>query len=530
MGTGINTDPPDHSASGDNRQPRIGGPPIRSRYYSPGIQSELQRRNPVHRSLEEEELAFQDSSVIESEPPQSHQQPHLEAIQENPSLEELLAIESLEFAVDQEWRGNQVDTQGQGIDQSIHLEGRGVNMEELANQMAAMRTELEATKGYNANLQLELQRMGEKLTTMENSQITTAGSNRPGILKPDKFSHNENESWPNFRRRFEHCAMFNGWNGQQQKLALVSAMSDKAADVVRDLQVDDFFTIRNMLDAYEARFMPAAQSDIVRIQFDKCRQNPRESVLEYHSRLRALYRRAYPASQDDTQLIRRFAFGLANPWVQQMVLRKQAKTYDEALEAALNEAAVMDVSDALKTGASSMTNPLPSSTNLGGGEGHAEPMEIGALVGNVGNNECMFCGKPGHWKSQCQLWSKARRLLTGKRFNNRPNQAGNGNRGNARGFFGRGRGRPGGRGRGRTASSPRDTDRQRSMFRQMVAAIQSGEFSWDEEDAEEQQGVAALDEVREDQDDEEVSAEALDELVASLTDAEIDELFESGFA
>ena len=463
--------------------------------------------------------------LAEAEEPQQSQS------QDTQDIEQLLStfgdqqtgfISDQEFALDHE--GIQFD------DRDVRMQS-SPSMEELTQNMAAMRAELNAANGLNATLQADMQRLADKLATMENSQIETAGSNRPGILKPDKFGHGDNESWPNFRRRFEHCALFNGWNTQQQKLALVSAMADKAADVVQDLQVKDFFNIGNMLDAYEARFMPAAQSDIVRIQFDKCRQSSRESVLEYHSRLRALYRRAYPESTDDTQLIRRFAFGLANPWVQQMVLRKQAKTYDDALEAALNEAAVMDVADALKTGASSMTNQLPNSANASGHDGHPEPMEIGAMGGNLGSNECMFCGKQGHWKSQCQLWAKARRLLAGKRFNGRtgPTGGGSSQRGNARGLVGRGRGRAGGRGRGRTFQAPpnRDPDRQRSMFRQVVAAMQNGEFDDDEE--EENSCVAALDQGLEN-DEGGIDADELDELVASLTDAEVDALFESGFA
>ena len=398
-------------------------------------------------------------------------------------------------------------------------------MEVLRAELNAMRGELNQAQDHSRELVNQVRQLQAQINEMEQNRPVGANAPRPGILKPDTFGHKEQESWPNFRRRFEHCARFNGWDSEQQKLALVSAMVGKAADAVGDLKVENFLDCQQMLEAFEKRFMPASQSDIVRIQFDRCRQNARESVLEFHARLRALYRRAYPNSTDDTQLIRRFAFGLANPLVQQMVLRKQVQKYDDALEAALNESAVMDVTQTLRSGVSSSTNLLPSTTGLTASEGGPEPMEIGAL----GPNECMFCGRTGHWKSKCQLWNKARRLLANRRGGGRGVRPIAGAEVGERGSLG-GRGRnPGMRGRGRTPGNPnqRNRDRQRGMFRQIVAAMQNGEFDVDwEEDEADTNHVAALEEPEE----EVPEGDELDDLVASMTDEEIDELFKSGFA
>ena len=66
------------------------------------------------------------------------------------------------------------------------------------------------------------------------------------------------------------------------------------------------------------------------------------------------------------------------------------------------------------------------------------------------------------------------------------------------------------------------------MFRQVVAAMQNGEFD-DEDEDEDPHQVAALGQVP-DMEEGDIDADELDELVASLTDAEVDALFESGFA
>ena len=406
----------------------------------------------------------------------------------------------------------------------IEQEGNMATPEEVNAMMAELnllKVQLQNENASKTALQAELLQLQNRM-----HHIEAGGSNtpRPGILKPDTFGQKDHESWPNFRRRFEHCARFNMWNEDQQKLALVNAMIGKAADAIQDLKVEQFHTAADLLNAYEKRFMPAAQSDIVRIQFDRCRQNARESVLEYHSRLRALYRRAYPQSTDDIQLIRRFAFGLANPMVQQMVLRNQPKTYDDALEAALNESAVMDVAGALRTGTASLGNPLPSTTGLHPTDGTPEPMEIGAL----GSNECMFCGKPGHWKSRCQLWQKAQRLIANRRGRGRgirnppgPDQGGR----SATGFRGRANQF---RGRGRTNLGNNGRERQRSMFRQIVAALQKEDWGEDEE-VEPAAHVAAIDQA-EWAEEGAPEEDDLDGLVASMTDEEIDELFQTGFA
>ena len=501
--------PRTRSASPGTSASERSGPPLRSRLFSPTLLSDTQQRvlQPLREGLPRPNRESPSPTPASTSEAESSGEGALE-------LDETLEFApSGEHSLEEAFGDRREEARAE------------MEMDALRVELNAMRGELSQARDHSQELINQIRQLQGQVNELERARPAGANSTRPGILKPDTFGQKDHESWPNFRRRFEHCARFNCWDSEQQKLALVSAMVGKAADAIGDLKVEQFQDCKGMLDAFEKRFMPAAQSDIVRIQFDRCRQNARESVLEFHARLRALYRRAYPQSNDDTQLIRRFAFGLANPLVQQMVLRKQVQSYDAALEAALNESAVMDVTETLRAGVSSANNLLPSATALTASEGGPEPMEIGAL----GSNECMFCGRTGHWKSKCQLWNKARRLLTNRRGGGRGNRPSNGSEASNRGNFG-GRGRGfGNRGRGRAPgySNPRDKERQRSMFRQIVAAIQSGEFdAAGDEDDDEPSPVASVQEPEE----EFPEGDDLDDLVAAMTDEEIDELFQSGFA
>ena len=493
----------------------IRGPPNQSNRFSPTLLSDFQRR-----ALQ----GLRGAGI----PPRNPEAGAEEEVEEVEEQEGEILNESFGFEI----QGEEAVPQG-----DHNITNMPLNLEDMAAELDTLRRELQTAQQNDHMLRGEIQGLQDRLAHVADDAQRNRGdaaNGRPGILRPDTFGQKDQESWPNFRRRFEHCAAFNGWSESQMKLALVNAMVGKAADAVRDINVNDHLTVQDMLVAYEQRFLPKAESDIVRIQFDRCRQGARESVLEFHSRLRALFRRAYPNAADDVQLIRRFAFGLANPFVQQMVLRKQPDTYVEALDAALNESAVLDVTDAIRTGSSSLTNPLPSTNqlqNISGQDTRSEPMEIGA----IGSNDCMFCGKPGHWKSKCQLWAKARRLLLRRGGQGRgaagsgrnPASGQNGNRPATRG---RG-GFANSRGRGRGTNPSRDPERARSMFRQMIAALQEGDLedgeTWDEED-DGLEPVAALEVSGEDRGA--ADGETLDEVVAALTDAEIDELFGSGFA
>ena len=59
-------------------------------------------------------------------------------------------------------------------------------------------------------------------------------------------------------------------------------------------------TFREVMNAFKARFLPA------RVKFDVAGQGPSYTILNYRSRMRSLFNRAYPNAANDFILIGRF--------------------------------------------------------------------------------------------------------------------------------------------------------------------------------------------------------------------------------
>lgn len=245
--------------------------------------------------------------------------------------------------------------------------------------------------------------------------------------KIERFTNEPGTDWTIFRLHASNVAVLNGYDDLQARLALASAMSGKAALAVMDIDPRSMnaaglaeISFAELLQKYEDRFVPTSASQIARVRFDHARQGSHEDVLDYHGRLRALYNKAYPAAADDVALIRRFIHGLRRKELRMQVMRLNPVDYPSALQAAQNEASVLQMVKVSEMGAGAMDEPMDISA-----------MEPANKPGTTGKNgSCHFCGKAGHWKRECNLLKKAQQF-----------GAGRGRGGGARG--GRGRGRPG---------------------------------------------------------------------------------------
>ena len=241
---------------------------------------------------------------------------------------------------------------------------------------------------------------------------------RPGGQRINKFGNEEDEDWMVWKRHFQNISDLNRFNDLEKRLALAGAMTGKAALATLDIDIHAAVagmaaTIDNILPQFEARFLPAAASQIARVNFDAARQGNQETILNYHGRLRALYNRAYPAAADDVLLIRRFIMGLRKKELRMQAMRQYPANYPAALEIAQNESSVQQ---------------MVKVTELGAGTGE-EPMEIGAMNPGPKTGNCHFCEKSGHWKRECELWKKAQRMQAA----DRGRQGGPGGRGRRRG-------------------------------------------------------------------------------------------------
>jgi hypothetical protein len=219
---------------------------------------------------------------------------------------------------------------------------------------------------------------------------------------------------------FVNAFRFHAYTEEAGKRALKHAMKGVACLATAGIDPEDVaLTTNDMLNLYEAKFMPPASSDLARARFETAVQLQTENILQWHARLKILWYRAYGAAGaaagggaagafgplGEAVVVRSFARGLKNKKVREHVLRTQCNTYDEALQAAQTEQAVIDSTSWIP---GSMPN-FPS--NIGGavskgGKSHSgeEPMEIGAM--GSGRIQCHTCHQFGHIAKDCGLMKK----------------------------------------------------------------------------------------------------------------------------
>jgi len=263
-------------------------------------------------------------------------------------------------------------------------------------------------------------------------QLRQAQDNRPRvggrkILDLPTYSYNGVDDWMEFRARFETIAELNSLNNDEAKLALKGAMQGTASATIQDIDIRRPPRVEDVLNLYEARFLPASASQMARVNFEAAGQRGKEGIMQFHARLRTLWRRAYPNARDDVQLIRRFALGLRRREVREMVLRNNPATYGGALEIAQNELSVLDVTAITELGArivddteamdvsavqSNRRRPggdqpyrRTPNPNLRDGEGKSNAAR------RLGRGVCHFCREEGHWKNECTLLARAARIL-----------------------------------------------------------------------------------------------------------------------
>ena len=166
-------------------------------------------------------------------------------------------------------------------------------------------------------------------------------------------------------------------------------------------------TVDSLLKAYEKIFVSDAASNLSLITFEQAEQSESESVIRWHSRLRVLFRQAYPDEEQcetSRTLIQRFVRGLADPVVCQQVWRKNPGNYQDALTAAQDEVAALGMIQH-KTG-SVMAKPLRVK----------EELHLNAI-------SCWNCGNSGHVQRDCSA-PRAGPSPSGKR--GRPGRKGRG--------------------------------------------------------------------------------------------------------
>ncbi len=247
--------------------------------------------------------------------------------------------------------------------------------------------------------------------------------------RPPTFSSGLPEEWTAFKITFENVAALKGWNGPGAEAAdnkrrnLVAAFEGAAARAVQHIDParnpanhNNPYTFNELMTAYNNVFMPAAASHLAMTQYSVAKQQEREAILSWHTRLRELFSRAFPgvAAQDSADLINKFILGLYHPVVRDRTWDAHPATYSEALEKATSKAAGVLVMQHSQGGRRDRTGHV-ASLGLGLDDLGSAANEGAAMVGAVGGpggpggrggrrgagDTCFNCGSPDHYKRDC---------------------------------------------------------------------------------------------------------------------------------
>ncbi len=318
-----------------------------------------------------------------------------------------------------------------------------------------------------------------------------------GRSRLDNYESGDGTDWAIWRRNCVTRITVNGWNNQRARREIATAMKGAAAAWIQDIDiadaaiplpagapagaVADAADYNLLLDAYEARFLPPAASDVLRVQFQKAMQREGETVLAWHSRLRHLFTRAYPhlnaaAVQASPDLKDRFILGLSDAKVRENTWNRRPADYMTAYLDASNLTAGEVV---LHGREADPFAPPPVKKEIGqlgeDGEG-TNALRAGTKKSGQRGIECHRCHKTGHMAKEC--WAPA---PAGK-----PGRGGRGGQRSGRGRGGGGRvgksgdggrrgdkkgGRTGGRG-GRQRASGSSANLR--VIKQMINAIRGG--------------------------------------------------------
>ena len=184
--------------------------------------------------------------------------------------------------------------------------------------------------------------------------------------------------------------------------------------------------------AIESIFAPPAESQLAKQEFKAYRQRQTEDISSYLSTKRALHDVAYPNKNGNfDNLLDAVIEGIYNKEVKLQLLRSNPKDIDEMESNAVR--IVANERNAFEQGFSrcETKDGLYHTTMIGVRHAQEEPMDISVLKDEIrtlkesinavhgkpvdkSKISCYFCGKKGHWKSECRSLAAQRGGVRGR--------------------------------------------------------------------------------------------------------------------
>jgi len=234
-----------------------------------------------------------------------------------------------------------------------------------------------------------------------------------GFKKLTILTSTDASDWRTWRANFTVVAQINGWDEIRQRREIAAAMEGDAKKSTMDIDHEVAGTGKDLLDAYEARFVTQASSDLSRVTFMNAKQRPDETILAWHARVRDAFHRAYPGVDADTSraLIDRFILGLTSGRVVEYVWDRRPATFSSALTDCSNKMASLAVianRNRSHHQGGMAANPMMNIKTEPGvrsmeyhQQGYNQPRNYSTNV------TCWICNKQGHVRDECPYYLKS---------------------------------------------------------------------------------------------------------------------------
>ena len=242
-----------------------------------------------------------------------------------------------------------------------------------------------------------------------------------------KFHGGATERWHNHELQFKLWTQINGIEqiatARQQKMCVLHSLAGNATRAIELHQpaIDSEVTPADFLARIREVFLPRAESNLSRMDFELYRQGADESISEYATTKLALYH-----SSEPNPAVRSYAYlrsemlrGIYSPYVKGEVIRMNPTDEASLLEAMITalgqarEAYELGVGVVANLdGLASTTRMLTGSMEKPGHHGGAEPMDIGrinegdttrARGGATEPKRCFKCQRLGHFSRECRV-------------------------------------------------------------------------------------------------------------------------------
>ncbi len=321
-------------------------------------------------------------------------------------------------------------------------------------------------------------------------------------IKPLTFELTSGESWMNFKAHFRLTAEAkrNIWTPKTAKINLALAMRKAAAECVHDIDpLDDtkYPDFEALLKAYDERFLPSANTELLKLQADQAKQGINESLLAWSTRYSQLFRRAYPDTwkEKEEDMTRHFIYHLRNQKVVKDVIRREPTNYQEALLFAQKESALVDVTEGTR-----MTNWTRFNKPTEGINATINHEDQAIAIVDRKTARCHYCNNVGHFKKECRKFSEAVKAKMKARMTNQRSR------------------------RNSTRHQVRDRSAYSQKIQKVMAAITADSDDEPNEPETEPNEEKTREEEEETVEDEDAVEEQMDEVLCSLTHDEMEEL------